>query len=733
MTECRTTVRGHSGGPANWAGAAALILCACSAGTRTPAPPAHPEVVEMEVVPSAMAMSSDVTQPTRFVLEVRLWSRVWNKPSAIPESAGLIVHWSVTPANLGLHLVGDPHGYRATLELDPKVTLASTVVVRAQAGTLTAESRIEPAATGQDQVEASYTEDMAPDAVIVRGVQGTQPCSIWLAPALTRTGQAGDVDAECVGGDAWAVALLDQAHGAELYDGKWAGVQVVKATPAPAVRSVPVALRVFIGGSASDLATRQADARSFTLAEMDDADTVFKDSRVGIDLNVVDDQIVTAPTDGSETAVTNCLDGNRRTGGSDYTPIGKQSILHVYVVDDLDIAEGFTCPATSVRPFPVIYLQQARQSGTILVHELGHALGLDLPGAGHSDDMSHFDAANVMVSGYAWDNVWRRRFTVGQVLRMNAEGGSWLNWGLDLASKQLRDAGQARLACQCGFDDPAGRCPRLADDIAKPRGSTSRMSAWDCGDVVRVEKASSGDEPMALIAGRLWRSPPDLSECRRDLVGKALSIPTTTGTATYVQSENVTGPGRCPSWVAIFLRDHQPVGSDLTNVKGAWTDAADVHLLDPPLVDRQPVTIYVYHDVTDAAQAATGKLDADQVYGPANRTGIDLTLKLEQSSCPTTPPTDQRWVCYSSASGSTVAQLVGKELGIPDLTTAQQNDPAFIDNAFLTTAGRGTKLTLGQVFRIHAKLGTSGFPCGDPTSWCHDPSSWPPLEAGVQP
>jgi hypothetical protein len=731
MTEPRTTVRGHRGGPATWAGAAALILCACSAGTRTPAPPTHPEVVEIEVVPSVVAVSSDVTHATRFVLEVRLWSRVSNKPRAIPESAGLTVHWSVSPAGAGLHLVGDPHGYRATLELDPKVTLTSTVLVRARAGTLSAESQIVPAAPGEDQVEASYTEDMAPDAVIVRGVQGTQPCSIWLAPALTRTGHAGDVDGECTGGDAWAVALLDPAHGAQMYDAPWAGgVQVVKATPAPAVRSVPLALRVFIGGSASDLATRQADARSFTLAEMDDADTVFKDSRVGIDLNVVDDQIVTAPTD--ETKVTNCVDGNGSTSGSDYTPPGKQSILHVYIVDDLDIAEGFTCPATSLRPFPVIYLQQARQSGTILVHELGHALGLDLPGAGHSDDMSHFDAANVMVSGYAWDNVWRRRFTVGQVLRMNAEGGSWLNQGLDLVGKQLRDAGQARLACQCGFDDPPGRCPRLADDVAKPRGSTSKMLAWHCSDVVRVEKASSGDEPMALIAGRLWRSPPDLTGCRKDLVGKPLSIPTTTGTAAYVQSENLTGPGGCPSWVAIFLRDFRPVGSDLTNVKGVWSDAADVHLLDPPLVDRQPVTIYVYHDVTDATQAAAGKVDADQVYGPANRTGIDLTIKLEQSSCPTTPLTDRRWVCYSSGSGSTVAQLVGKELGIPDLTTAQQNDPAFIDNAFLTTAGRGTKLTLGQVFRIHAKLGTSGFDCSDPLSWCY-PSSWPPLEAGVQP
>ena len=704
---------------------AATLLWACFTSTSTAAQSQKITVAEIEIVPAVVATTRDPGQTTRFVLEVRLWSLVNNKPSAIPESYGVKVAWSVSPSRAGLSLVGT-RGYRATLELNTGAGLTRTFLVTAQAGGLSAQSQIVPAAApGKITVDASYTPDMIPPALVVQGSPATQPCSVWLAPALTRTGTAGDVRANCSNGDKWVVALLDPAHAADLYDVPLSGLQVIKATTPVPVRSVPVVLRVFLGGTASNLTTRQTDARSFTLAEMDDADTVFKNSRVGVDLAPVDVQIVPAPP--NETSVTDCGGGEGLTSSHDYkppsAPAGTPPMLHVYVVDDLGNADGFTCPATPARPFPVIYLREAQHSGTILVHELGHALGLDLPGAGHTDDMDHFDAANVMVSGYAYDNVWRRRLTVGQVFRMTGDGGSWLNWGFDRAGKNLRDAANVRLACQCGFDDPAGRCPRLVDDVAKPRGSIRRLFPWDCSDLVRVPAAGSADDPMALLAGRLWRTSPDVTACRQDHVGKYLDI----ARVSFIQSENLTG-GCAGRWVAIFFRDHQPVYIDLTKVGRTWSDAADFLPLDPSLSDLKAVSIHVYYQQAAAQQTAAGILDAGQVYGPVNRTGLALTLVAEQSSCPATPPANQRFVCYSPGTNPTVAQLVGKELGLPDLTKSQEAAAAFAGNAFLTTAAPGTKLTLGQVFQIHMKLGTFGFP-----SNCSVPESCPPLEAGFQP
>jgi hypothetical protein len=75
-----------------------------------------------------------------------------------------------------------------------------------------------------------------------------------------------------------------------------------------------------------------------------------------------------------------------------------------------------------------------------------------------------------------------------------------------------------------------------------------------------------------------------------------------------------------------------------------------------------------------------------------------------------------------------LSQQVGKVLGLRDLGLAEEGEDAFTDNAFLTTRSAGNKLTLGQVFWIHAALKTPGFPdCAKDASEC------PPLDADVQP
>jgi hypothetical protein len=705
----------------------ALIGCA-------PASAAAQDVVtEIEVVPANVTVASDAQHPTRFVLEARLWTWLGNNRSGIPESSGVSVNWSVSPSDAGLHLVGDPHGYRAMLELDPGADLSETVKVKAEAGGIGADSYIVAANAGGDAISTSYTDDQFPDVVIVRGEKAGQPCSTWIAPALTRGGDLGDVQADCAGAGSSGVALLDPVHGMVMHEGKWtADIDKIDATADVPIRSIPLAVRVYLGGTDADLPVRQDTALAYALREIAYSDTAFRDSRAGIAFTVIDTRIVSAPP--VSTAVYDCPGGDASTGGHDFVPPAAPAstppILHVYVVDEMGKSDGLTCPATTRRLFPVIYLRRAR-SGTILVHELGHALGLDLPGAGHTDDMDQFDAANVMVGGWVLDKVWRRRFTVGQVLRMNVGAGSWLNWATDLAGNRLRDDSEPRAACQCGEHDPPGPCPRLVDDVANPRYSVGTLHSWDCSDVVRVASVETDDEPRALLAGRLWGSPPTVAGCRRNIPGRKLDIEG----VSYVQAtnpdgqpENLTAPGLCPSWVAIFYRHHRALITTLANAGGAWSDAADYRPLDTTLVDPRPVTVHVAHGPADAQAVKTAIAAAEPVFGADNRTGITLTLTPEQKPCPTTPQSGQLWVCYSSGAAVSLSQQVGKVLGLRDLGLAEEGEDAFTDNAFLTTRSAGNKLTLGQVFWIHAALKTPGFPdCAKDASEC------PPLDADVQP
>ena len=321
-------------------------------------------------------------------------------------------------------------------------------------------------------------------------------------------------------------------------------------------------MRVFIGGG-GNLVSRQRSAWKYLLYEIEDANAIFTDSRVGMKLEVNDTQTVTPPpTD--ETTLWDCADGDLLTAAYDHAP----AMLHIYLVNDVLRADGITCAASNTRPQAVIYVDMGR-SGTLLLHELGHAFGLSLPRYGHWEDVTGKDPANVMASGYASsDKVWRRRLTVGQVVRMNADLGSWLNWAKDpLGGTPLRDPTAPRLACQCGHDDPPGPCPRLVEDVALPRGGSGQALPWMCGDRIKLPPLASGEDPLALIAGRRWRTP--LDDCRDRIPGRhKFDVD-----ADYIQTDNLTRPGSCPSWVAVFFRQHAPIFRDLaTSPMPRWVD-----------------------------------------------------------------------------------------------------------------------------------------------------------------
>jgi hypothetical protein len=703
--------------------AAVLALAPLAAGC--------PEVVtEIEIVPGTVAVARHMTEATRFELQARLWSGPADKRRSIVAGSGVKPSWSLSPTGAGVHLTPSADGYRATVEVDPGSIPIATTTVKVDVGSTGAQgSIVSSTASAGDLVEAGYADGTAPDVPIVRGRRTdiTDPCTFWLAPSMVRLGTAGVVTAPCLGPDPlWAVALLDPSHGMTMSPFVWTpGTDRVPAPTPHAIRALPIAVRVFVGDGA-DLVKRQNGARSFALLEIQDASVVLAENRAGISLDLVDEQIVPPPASGDETIVKNCAEGDALTKGLDYAA----GVLEVYLVDDLDdvsdddFADGFACPGTNERPHPVIYLRAGARSVNLVLHEIGHALGLTLPGHGHSDELTGFDGSNVMVSGYApEDEAWRSRLTVGQVFRMNADPGSWLNWAKDGLNIPLREATAPRIHCQCGADDPDGPCPRVVDDIANPRAGEVLPITPLCRDFIVLPGLGTGDEPVALLAGRQWGTAPDA--CPQHIAGRHVhKVPTD-----FIEIANLTRTGTCASWVAIFFEDHAPIFRDLSEMPGDWTDVADIRTLDRTLKPRTALTVHVYYYSGDQLQAKSSIVEATRLYGPESRTGLDLQFS-EGTTVPNpcTPPPGDYAVCYSAA-GPSVAQLVATELGIPPLTTPEQSQVALAANVMQPVAsGSPPSLTLGQLFRVHGRLPASGFPdCGQAGSDC------PPIDADVKP
>jgi len=706
--------------------AAVFLAVASAAGAQ------QPVVTEMEVVPHVVAVTSNPRTPTSFVLEALLWTGLPGDRASIVKSQGVTPSWVIS-GNSGVQLTSSQDGFHATVTINAGTTLSLPVIVQALAGGIGARSMLVPGdLASEDKIDASYSDRGQPLVAIVRGwrTPADGSCALWLASALVRTGTVGEVAAECQGnGPPWGLALLDGRHAMEMYRPAWSsGLDRVNASLPGLTRTIPWALRIVMGGG-TGVADRQTEAENFTLDEAAHANDALTVSRAGILLGVPHKQVFTSQAQAK--AVT-CAEGDVLTSMYDYfppkAPPSTEPMLHVYVIDAMGNKDGFTCAPTKDRPFPVIYLRGAATSGALLVHELGHALGLGTPGAGHTDDIPGFDPANVMVSCYAdSDNVWRERFTVGQVLRMNADERSWLNWGKDETGALLRAQAGPRLVCGCGYDDPPGPCLRLVDDVAHERGGLGRLHPWDCTDEIQLPGSAlgGGESPLALIAGRRPGTP--LSECRLDIPG----TDTTRYNADFIRFDNVTRTSGCDSWIAIFFRHHAPIFRDLTLIPDEWSDASELRVLDRTPAPPVPLTVHVHFELKDAVAVEAGLARAAKIFGADNRAGLKFTFVRHPAplpSCPAdAPPVFQ--VCWSSGPGPTIPQLIGMKLGLAMLGGVSQPATGLAGNAMRPEAAAGAALTLGQIFRIHATLRTGDFPsCATNTvPLC------PPLEANTAP
>jgi hypothetical protein len=408
------------------------------------------------------------------------------------------------------------------------------------------------------------------------------------------------------------------------------------------------------------------------------------------------------------------------------------------------VNRGLTCAWREQRPQPVIYVGWDQHSTSTFIHELGHALGLTLPGSGHADLISGLDRTNVMTGGDKdLDKGRRRRFTVGQVFRMNADSASWLNWAIDPLNptKPIRETVAPRLGCQCGQTDPTGRCPSLKDDVARASLVPGSAQSWECRDLLWLT-AGSGEEPVAVLKGRRWPSPP--GSCSQELEGSTEKH----WNHTYLKFDNLTGSGTCPSWVAIFFRQHGVKYLQLPDQGYTWTDVAEELAVPDAMLDRIKIDVQVYYRAGPNGDEAEFRLDkshALETFGNLNRSGIELvfqehagvscpaasTVPLELILCYLTPGNNKEArldgpgrirISTPHRTTTTASHFIGRALGLKVLSGADLGLPGNIMQP--KAINRGKKLTLGQVFRIYAAL--------DPTLTC-DPGPCPSLRAGQGP
>jgi hypothetical protein len=715
-------------------GSIGLVLAAASLGV---AATCHngPKLTNLEIVPERVVVGSDLTNPTTFELEARAWvGPATDRRSGVASKDYHQVNWSDNQP--WLHL-GTTSGLRVQVTVDPATGTGPPAEVKVEAGGLTATATVEvvPSVTaGQDVVTATYNPGQPPTAAVVTGIpQGsTSGCDLRLA-ALVRRATLGNLGSPCAGGPgAWEVAVADHDHDAVFPSGGWtSGDDAVAADAKQQPRRVlPVALRIMVGTTSTNpavLDNLQKAALSIAHLDVTAANSILAETRAGVELLVKDEQkiAVTQPI-----LLANCGEGDIVTA-----PYDLDHVLNVYYVNGMYSLRGRACAATDARPWDVLYVGYDLHSSTSLVHELGHAMGLMLPGQGHSEILAGLDISNVM---NGWDDDGepggRRRLSVGQVFRMNAETASWLNRAVD-GGNLVREAVAPRIGCQCGANDPVGPCPTLARDVAAPSQVLSSAYDWDCIDLLYLKQVTDADDehPVALVQGRGWRQP--LGTCLSDLPGKEEHH----SYATYVKLDNLGRQGSCQPWAAIFFRRHGPMHfwippADLTT-------AADHVVVDLPLPPPIVVQLDVYFPAAQQSTVDQDVLHLGRTFGEENLTGLKLDVRQHPgAACPTTSPGDlEVALCYGSASGpeatltpprlitlhlrnaTTASHYVGLALEIKPLPTGQVG---FLNNIMhADIAKRGTVLTLGQVFRLHKSLGATLPPC--------DPGPCPSLEATV--
>jgi hypothetical protein len=702
---------------------------------------APPPIILIEIVPSSVIVYHN-RPVTSFELEARLWTGSLADRRSIIESDGYTLVWSSNQS--WLKKTGG-QGFRAVFSIDqPNIQGAAIVQVTAgNKSNTTTVTVIRGPGPGEDFLTATYTPGQVPDVALVSGVRNTVggPCVLTFQAFVAGLGLGNLVD-RCNGaGGTWKAAVLSAGHKSVVATGPWTPQQntVNVAGLQGGSHVVPVTLRVMVAGTAlspPDLKKLRDETMTLALGEIESANGTLASTRTGIKLAKPDTATIVdlQPSEltGGRVIVSDCRDGDVRTLSRDVP--GKPNV-HVYYVDWLYGARGRACPPHQLRRYPVIYVDVHSELETSLVHEVGHALGATLPRDGHTNLVGGLDLSNVMTKGNTdWDPGARRRLTVGQVFRMNTDSASWLSWATDGAGSPVRESTQPRLACQCGGGDPAGSCPRMRDDVAPPSADPDSTSDRDCWDRLFLKDVQTSERPVAIIAGRRWRAPPDY--CDPFLHGWDASLPG----EVWVGLGNVTRHGDCKSRAVLF---YPHFGVQVVNL--AEPDLRLTQVSDDPTILGSPskptpvrVRVYFVGAMVTPQLVAEHTDIARTIFGPLNRTGITLVFLHYTTPCPQAGPhpgeiqvcyvpgmiseatlTGERRIKVGKARMNTVSHFIGRALGLAATSGLSGNIMQPIPE------DRGRKLTLGQVFRINVTVGA--------LTACDSTAPCPPLDLDVGP
>jgi hypothetical protein len=703
--------------------------------------PKKPPVTAIEIVPSSVAVGPAASQTT-FVLEARLWTDGPDVRLSITEDDGHSLKWTTNPSSW--LVVDNQDGFKATFRTlsgtPPTVPVSVTVEAGGETSPPATISPVLSTLTGQDVLTAEYTAAMVPDVGLARGMRTTVPgsCELTLAAFVARS-PLGQVIAKCTGSDGpWETAVLSGDDQATFVPETWEAPPPDDAPDAGSKqadpRSLTVVLHVLVGDGeldAAELATFRDAVYAQAEADVQLTNEYLSDNRAGI---VLTHQKGTTDAGADPVEVDDCVSGDAATKSHDVA-----GVLNVYYVNALLTERGRACAWAGDRLQDVIYIGWEDHSGTALIHELGHTLGLMLPLDGHPDIVRGFDRTNVMTKG--WDDSdpgGRRRLTVGQVFRMNADSASWLNRAPGPNNGFLRGGVEPHLACQCGTGDPEGPCPRLGIDIGSLSGKADVTQPWHCYDLLQLKQLDPDDDDAVSIAGgRRWRDPPGV--CSDDVRGHNADH----FSSAYVAVENLTRPGECPSWAAIFFQYHKVIRLDLLEPEVTWTQAADKEQFQNIVEAPVEVVVEVYSAPSSQA-LEEDRQHAGEVFGELNWSGLKLDFQPMPAGTPCQAPSTpgRLSLCYDSnlnAEGdapfdrtarvslalrkpTTVSHYLGLALGLDEVVAGAQGYDWNIMQALPDK--RGTQLTLGQVYHANVKL--------DVLPACGVPKSCPPLSANVK-
>ena len=200
---------------------------------------------------------------------------------------------------------------------------------------------------------------------------------------------------------------------------------------------------------------------SVALAQSDltEAENLFEKNHAGITFQPDITQVT-----GSDVATIGFGCDNAVSLVSSSPPLYDPNRLNVYYVEQivnfLGIPfRGFYClDARGIRN--IIYVSTTLHSSTTLTHELGHAfVGLGHTGGSGVPRIPGFTSKNLMwSSATVKGSESRNTFSLGQVYRINADAGSWLN--------QVVGGGSATALRPSGFTRPCQTTPAVCPPLA---------------------------------------------------------------------------------------------------------------------------------------------------------------------------------------------------------------------------------------------------------------------------